>query len=325
MVNTTQNDYIINLDLPPRERWGFLVNHVDEVNELLQCYLNDFEGADFIFDTIGTYKKEVVSEEYLEEIEFIASISNFSEDQVLIANLYYDVLKFYLGCTAFAIENEQGIIHSRNLDWWTDNNILSTYSKIFDFQRSGKTVFKTIGWLGFIGALSGTKPGKFSLTLNAVSSGDKAEMAIPVSFLLRDILDSSDSFQQSQQKLEVTTIASDCLLLLTGVNSGEMVVIERTPKRFATRRAQNGYIIVTNDYKELENLQAEASILQTTSCGRYDRTKELLDSKMPANFQDCFRVLQDDNVIMGITVQQMVIENLTGDVELIRVNGKIPI
>jgi hypothetical protein len=235
--------------------------------------------------------------------------------------LYYDVLKFYLGCTAFAIENEGGITHSRNLDWWTDNNILSSYSKIFDFQRNGKTVFKTIGWLGFIGALSGTKPGKFSLTLNAVSSSDKAEMAMPVSFLLRDILDSSNSFQQAKEKLETTTIASDCLVLLSGINNNEMVVIERTPKRYATRTAQNGYIIVTNDYKELENNLTGESIIQSTSCGRYNRTKELLDDKIPSGSIGCFNILKDDKVIMGITVQQMVIDNNTGNIELIKTVG----
>lgn len=317
----TQAEYIINLDLPAQERWSFLIDYKDEVNELLQCYLDDFEGADFIFDSIGEYKKEVISREYLEEIEFIASISNFSADQVLIANLYYDVLKFYLGCTAFAIENAGGIIHSRNLDWWTDNNILSNYSKIFDFQRNGQTVFKTIGWLGFIGALSGTKPGKFSLTLNAVSSSDQPEIAPPVSFLLRDILDSSSSFHESKEKLEKTIIASDCLILLSGVNKNEMVVIERTPKRFATRTTQNGYIIVTNDYKELENNVSEESILQSTSCGRYDRTKELLDTKIPTDSNGCFNILKDDKVIMGITVQQMVIDNKTGNIELIKTVG----
>lgn len=315
----TQNEYIINLDLPPRERWAFLSEHVDEINELLQCYLNDFEGAEFIFESIDAYKKEIISREYLEEIAFISSISKFSEDEVLIANLYYDMLKFYLGCTAFAVESDEGILHSRNLDWWTDNNILGSYSAIFDFQRGGQTVFKTIGWMGFIGALSGTKSGKFSLTLNAVSSGDKAELAMPVSFLLRDILDHSGSFKEALKRLEVTSIASDCLVLLSGINQNEMVVVERTPKRFATRPAEDGYIAVTNDYKVLENGKVEESILTTTSCGRYDRTIEMLRTRIPSNAKDCFEILKDDKVIMGITVQQMVINTNSGTIELLKV------
>jgi len=318
MKNMTHEAYIVNLDLLPHERWNFRADHKEEINALLHCYLSDFEGADDLFDSIGLYKEAVISTDYLAEIEFIASISNFTADQVLIANLYYDALKFYLGCTAFAIEHEGSSLHSRNLDWWTDNDLLSKHSKIFDFQRNGKTVFKTIGWLGFIGALSGSKPCEFALTLNAVSSKDQPEIALPVSFLLRDILDSCDTYQEAKEKLEGTTIASDCLILLSGKSANEMVVIERTPTRFATREAQNGFIVVTNDYKELENDLSGESVLQSTSCSRYDRTVELLKTKIPIDSKECFDILKDDNVKMGITVQHMVFNNKNGCVELIK-------
>ena len=313
-----RDEYIVNLDLPVKERWSFLFDYKTEINELLQYYLNDFEGGEFIFDSIGEYKKKIISSDYLEEIEFISSISDFSADQVLIANLYYDVLKFYFGCTAFAIERNNNIIHSRNLDWWTENNILSKYSKIFLFQKNGKTLYKTVGWIGFIGALSGTKPDKFSLTLNAVLSNDSPEIALPVSFLLRDVLNSANSFEEAKEKLERTTIASDCLILLSGTQANEMVVIERTPTRHATRFAENGFIIVTNDYKKLENNTKEESVLQATSCGRYNRAQELLLNELPTDFDQCFEILKDENVMMGITVQQMVFKNKSGEIKLIK-------
>ncbi len=316
-------EHIVNLDLPPKERWAFLVDYKDELDALLQCYLNDFEGADFIFESIGAYKNTVISKEYIEETEFISSISKFSADQVLVANLYYDILKFYLGCTAFALETNDTVLHSRNLDWWTDNNLLSSQSKIFDFQRKGRTVFKTIGWVGFIGALSGIKAGKFSVTLNAVFSKDSAEIAVPISFLLRDVLNSAESYQEAKEILEKTTIASDCLLLLSGMTSNEMVVIERTPKRSATRSPNNGIICVTNDYKVLENGEANDSELQITSCGRFDRACELLNSELPKNNAECFGILQDEKVMMGITVQQMVFDNKTGKIELIKTGVNI--
>lgn len=316
-----KEEHIVNLDLPADKRWLFLTDYRDEINELLLCYLSDFEGAGFIFESIGDYKKHIISTEYLEEIEFIASISKFTPDQVLIANLYYDVLKFYFGCTAFASDNAGTIMHSRNLDWHTENNLLSQHSKIFSFQRKGETIFKTVGWTGFIGALSGIKPNSFSLTLNAVLSNDSPEIAVPVSFLLRDILDTSNSFEDAKQKLERTSIASDCLILLSGVKSNEMVVIERTPKRFATRKPENGFIIVTNDYKQLENNITGESVLQSTSCGRFDRTQELLVKKTPTNFDECFDILKDEKVIMGITVQQMVFNNRSGEIKLIKTGG----
>lgn len=317
-------EHIINLDLPPSKRWEFLTTYKKEVNELLQCYLNDFGDTDFIHQHISAYKHSIISKEYLEEIDFIASISDFSPDQVLIANLYYDILKFYLGCTAFAVEHEETIYHSRNLDWHTENNLLGQRSRIFNFQRNGKTVFKTLSWPGFIGALSGSKPGKFSLTLNAVSSNDSPEIALPVSFLLREILDSSDSFEQAKAVLENTMIASDCLILLSGNASKEMVVIERTPKRSSTRETDQGYIVVTNDYKQLKNHLVGGSILQSTSCGRHDRAEELIRMNSPKNSEDCLGILRDNDVIMNITVQHMVFNNRTGEITFIKANGRNP-
>ncbi|MEN7549428.1 C45 family autoproteolytic acyltransferase/hydrolase [Rapidithrix thailandica] len=315
-------EHIVNLDLPVDKRWDFLRVYKEEMDALLECYLNDFRSAEYLFDSIHQYKQELVTFTYLEEIEFISSFSKFSTTEVLIANLYYDILKFYFGCTAFAVNHEDTILHARNLDWHTENNLLSRHSRIFNFQENGKTLFKTVGWAGFLGALSGVKPGKFSLTLNAVESDEPPEVAYPISFLLRDVLELSNSFQDAKEKLEKITIACDCLILLSGVTPDEKVVIERTPKRYATRGTQEDFIVVTNDYKTLGNnvLTDDSSLLQATSCGRYDRAIELLQRAKPESAGECLHLLQDDKVQMEITVQQMVFNNKTGDVTLVKAN-----
>ncbi|BDD06736.1 C45 family autoproteolytic acyltransferase/hydolase [Aureibacter tunicatorum] len=311
-------ELIVNLDLPASQRWSFLNDYKVELDELLEYYLNDFEDAGFIFENIGDYKSAVISKELLEEIDFISSISRFSPDQVLVANLYYDVLKFYFGCTVFAFHNQETVFHARNLDWHTDNDLLGKYSKVFHFERHGKIVFKTVGWPGFIGALSGMKPGKFSLTLNAVLSHEAPQISTPISFLLRDILEHNNSFDEARERLEQSSLASDSLILLSGVEKNELAVIERTPSRSAVRFGKDDRVVVANDYKVLINNNMSDSILQITSCGRYDRVLELLGHKMPINSQDCLKILKDDKVMMGITVQQMIFNNKTGELVLIK-------
>lgn len=313
----TLTEKIVNLDWPVEKRWRFLIDYKEEINSLLTCYLKDFEEAKYLFESMGYYKKDIIPEHYLDEINYIASISKFDADYVLIANLYYDVLKFYFGCTAFAVNTGETTFHCRNLDWHTENNLLSEHSMIFDFQRNGKTVYKTVGWPGFVGALSGTKPNGFSLTLNAVLSHDKPEIAFPISFLIRDVLTSADSYHDAKQRLENTQIASDCLILLSGVKANERVVIERTPKRFASRESNKNFIVVTNDYKKLENGNSENE-LQATSCSRYKRTIELLNKSTPKTNDDCLDILKDDEVMMLITVQQMVFDNRTGGIKLVK-------
>ncbi|SNR49259.1 C45 family autoproteolytic acyltransferase/hydolase [Dokdonia pacifica] len=311
--------YIVDLDLPPEERWSSLIKIKKEVNELIQSYLQDFKEADIIFSGIEIYKETIISDIYLKEIEGIAAICDFSASEILTANLYYDLLKFYFGCTAFTVYNEGVMRHARNLDWHTDNNILSSYTKIFNFQRRGKTVFKTIGWPGFIGALSGVRPRAFSLTLNAVASQDEPQIATPISFLLRDVLENATSFQKAQSMLEQKPIISDCLILLSGTQKEEKIVLERTPIRCATRTSNEDHIIVTNDYKILDNeVTIESNMLRDTSFGRYTTTQELLREQVPYDTNSCIDILKNENVMMGITVQQMVFETNTGAITLIK-------
>lgn len=309
----TVPEYIVNLDLPPEERWQFLRPFKSEMNELFKFYLKDLAGIEFIYELIPTYRDSFISEEYSKEMATIADITGYSTEEILVANLYYDILKSYFGCTAFAVDNGEQLFHARNLDWHTENNMLSKYTSIFDFQKSEITLFKSVGWKGFIGVLSGMNPSKFSITLNAILSDDPSEIAYPVSLYIRDVLTKAESYSEAKKMLETKNIASDCLLLLSGISKNEFSVIERTPTRYATRNSLNKHIIVTNDYRILEDSGAKSeSILSQTSCGRFDRTNQLLKEENLQSMKDCLQILKDEKVQMGITVQQMIFDNRSG-------------
>lgn len=179
----------VNLDLPPEERWSFLSPYKNDIDELIGYYLNDLMDVSFFEDTIELYKNSFVPASYVKELESIAQISEFSVNQLLIANLYYDALKFVFGCTSFAVEGNKAPFHARNLDWWSQNGALRTMTKVFDFVKDDKVLFSGIGWAGFIGILSGIKNGAYSVTLNAVSSNEPPNLAPPITFLLRDVLE----------------------------------------------------------------------------------------------------------------------------------------
>lgn len=307
----------IDLDLPPKDRWHFAAEYSQEINEIIACYWVDLEDyVDLIESYLEVYKTQFIPNSYLEEIECIANYCDYSADQILIANLYYDIVKFAFACTAFSFENDQSIWHARNLDWWTENDVLKKYTKVFNFTKGGQTVFQSVGWVGFIGVLSGLKPNHFSITLNAIVSNEAPNIAKPISFLLREVLEGSHDFQQAQTILEQTDIICDCLLLLSGTKPNEMLVIERTPSTSKTRYAQDNFIIVTNDYKKTPHKSNNQSALKDTSCGRYDRTQFLLKQKTPHNTEACFEILNDPAVKMQITVQQMIFNPKIGLIEI---------
>lgn len=108
-------------------------------------------------------------------------------------------------------------------------------------------------------------------------------------------------------------LASDSLLLLTGVREGEMAVIERTPTRVEVRFPESGCLLVTNDYRKMHTgLRTFESELQATPCRRYDRISELVAARVPKYAEECFKYLNDPALRMGITVQQMVFHAATG-------------
>ncbi len=306
----------INLDLHPLERWNSIKNYKNEINSLLKYYLEDLSDAGIFETYIDTYKELFISEPYKQEIKSISNYCDFEENQILITNLYYDALKFVFGCTAFCTTDGIEKLHARNLDWWTENNILSSFSKVFDFEKNGKTLFSLVSWPGFIGALSGVKPGAFSITLNAVLSNEEPQFALPVTFLIRDVLEKASTFNEAVKMLSETPIASDCLLMIIGANKNENVVIERTPSSFSIRKPIEDKLIVTNEYLTLTENKLTNDSLQTTASGRHLRVNQLLTDNPSANIENYFNILSDDKVKMDITVQQMIFNPVNGDIHL---------
>lgn len=306
----------INLDLTPEERWKFLKKYNQEVNELIKYYLSDLGDVGMFKEFIDHYKLVNISKSYQDEIKVVSRETLFSENDVLITNLYYDALKMVFGCTAFCSMNNNELLHARNLDWWSEKNILGDYTKIFDFEKNGKIVYSTIGWPGFIGALSGVKKGAFSITLNAVLSNESPQFATPITFLIRDVLENVSNFDDAVNILSKTIIASDCLIMVVGCKKNECVVIERTPTRFAIRKSTNSCLIVTNEYLSLLENRLTNDTLQLTASSRYERVRELISQKSPKSISDHFNILSDSKIQMGITVQQMVLNPNTGEINL---------
>jgi acid ceramidase len=295
----------VDLSLPPSERWVFSKPLRRGALALLDVYKRDLGISATQASFLIELARSVLPQEFNDEMLSVANDTGLSLEDVALGNLYYDALKVIWGCTAFAVDTPAGPLHGRNLDWWTSNGLLSTETLITRFRNGPVGPFMTVGWPGFVGALSGVAPGRFSLSLNSVISGDSPEVALPVVALLRLVLQEEPTFDAAVARLSETPIASDAIVMVVGTKEGEMVVVERTPLRHAIRRAVRGAIRATNDYRELVDVtEAKTGAMQQTSCDRFDRIGELLGVP-PASLEQCIAALADPGVKMGITVQQM--------------------
>lgn len=300
----------VDLAVAPPVRWKLDPDRANEARQLLELYQRDLGLPASLVASIA---RPHLRADYWAEMEGLAARAGVAADAVVAGNLYYDALKAVLGCTAFAVDTPDGPLHARNLDWWTENEMLRRYTMVTRFAGAPAGEFTTVGWPGLVGVFSGIAPGRFAVTLNAVSSDERLEPACPIVFLLRQILEEAPDFTSALNALRTTTVASDSLLLLTGVRPGEMAVIERTPLRAEIRFAENGRIFVTNGYRALRTgVRDSGSRLEATACGRHERIAALVETAPPSGAESCFACLDDDSVRMEITVQQMVFQASTG-------------
>jgi len=308
---------IIDQSRPPSERWKLTKGQIGEVKELVATYVEDMGGVGQFGEEITGYAATQLDQQYYVELDSIANQCNLPLEEVLLTNLYYDLFKVVIGCTAFAIDTPNGPIHARNLDWWTKNNLLCSHTVITEYLPGENSYgFKTVGWPGYAAVLSGMAPNRFSVTLNAVLSDEPHGLNNSISFLLRTVLATARDYDTAVEVLSNAEIIPDCLLLVSGVSKGEMCVIERTPTKSAIRKPENGFIAVANDYQLINSDTSEVqSELQATSCGRFNKISELILSNQPDSVANCLDCLSDPDVIMGITVQQMVMSSAQGLLE----------
>jgi len=313
------DEVIIDLRRPLSSRWHLTAAQREQGRELLKAYKADLGLRPDTGEFLISAAKDLLRSDHWEEMESLARELTLPISDVALCNFYYDALKVVLGrvfgCTAFAIDAPDGVLHARNLDWWTENSALARYTAIHHFVGGPAGKFTTISWPGFVGAFSGIAPGRFAVTLNAVLSFEPTQLATPVVFLLRTVLEEARTFDQARGLLCNSPIPCDCLLLLTGTRPGELVVIERTPSRHAIRGPKSDYLCVTNGYQQLDAGlgSGPSSGLLGTWCQRFQRVEALIDAVRPRNAEDCLRYLGDPEVQMRITVQQMVFRAATGE------------
>ena len=305
----------INLTRPPEERWKFSNTQIKNAIKLADYYYKDLASATDMLDQIETLAPQVIPNENMAEMKAIASLTDIPLGRIILCNSYYDLIKPLIGCTAFAFDGPDGPIHARNLDWWTENNLLGDCSELFHFTGAPAGDFYAVSWAGYTGVLSGIAPNRFAISLNAVISPDPFELATPICLKLREAFETCKTYQEAISFLQRETFPADCLLLVSGPNAGEYCVIERTPKRQVTRNPQDGLIAVTNDFRALDIQSGDLDgSLQATSDGRYNRICELAN-KRPKTLQGCVDYLSDDNVFMqNMTVQQMAFCVATGEI-----------
>ncbi|XP_007428608.1 acid ceramidase [Python bivittatus] len=252
----TVSNYIINLDLPPSQRWVQVVHAKKTELLIVMKTIKD------IFYTFVHSRKLIASMEsklawlgstlpypFNEEIKGIASAVEAPLGDVVAFNIFYEI---FTVCTSIVTEDTSGkLYHARNLDfglflgWDIQNSSWITTGKLkplmvsLDFQKNNKTVFKSSNFAGYVGMISGVKQGIFTLTMNERFSIDGGYIGVFewllgqrdgwwMSFLTRTVLENSTSYEDAKDKLANTKLLAPAYFILGGNKSNEGCIITRS-------------------------------------------------------------------------------------------------
>jgi hypothetical protein len=237
--------YVINLDLPANQRWkqvcsipayqGYMQEFVNGLSSLLE------DGGKYIEDVGTLLNTYYYPSELAAEISGCASYLGVSTGWLSIINLGYEISD---ACTSIVAQAPDGtILHARNLDFWTgiwltDTLRNSTFQA--EFQKGGKTIFHATTFPGFVGILSGQKPGAFSLTIDTrfypqgfsdmfyeIIAAIQERNASLVTFLSRKVITNENNFASALENLSKDELIADVYYIVAGVSAGEGAVISR--------------------------------------------------------------------------------------------------
>ncbi|MBN1153269.1 MAG: hypothetical protein JXA58_08655 [Dehalococcoidia bacterium] len=249
------------------------------------------------------------------EAHSLASVIGVPPEDVVLANLFYDLASSQCACTAFATRSSHGPLHAHCLDWEQGAHVLRKHTMLFRFTvETERRPFYSIGWPGFLGVFVGIAPGRCAVTVNAVWSKEERRMTEPLGIVVRQALSIRPTFEDVQDILGNRELACDCLLLITGARHEDMVVVERTPHRSASYSGTDGLCLLTNHYIAL---QTGASVPGYVAAGdepfgqgtrdRYDQAMTRLRRERPTTMSQCLSMLKSPPFTHDMTLQGVVL------------------
>lgn len=150
------------------------------------------------------------------------------------------------GCTAaVGWVPSLGMVHVRSLDWPLRG--IGPATRLFRFRR-GPRAFVSVGIAGFVGVLSGMLPGAYSVTINWAPPVERPGFGFGPAFLLREVLEECDSYEEAVHVLRTTPLASSVFFVVCGTRRGQACVIERTRDDASVRRAARPWLVQANHH-----------------------------------------------------------------------------
>jgi hypothetical protein len=320
--------YRIDLDKPEALRWAE-VSAQDRViaGRLIEEANQEFARVPELVRWIFARLYQAFGGLYRDEIASWADALEVSQGTVTILNCAYELSHLrwpkLFGCTAGVRWVEGlGMVHVRNLDWPLEK--MGEATRLFRFRR-GAREFLSVGVPGQVGVLSGMLPGAYSVTINWAPPAAFPTFDFGPAFLLRDILETCDSYDAAVQALLRTRLSTSVFFTICGTEKDQACVIERTQREGVVRPMTGGVLVQANHHQaerfarnneELREVVPGEEEFSLEGTGARVHTLAGALTALPEScaLEQAAEVLDTAPVLNKLTCQQMVFRPRTGDV-----------
>ena len=284
---------------------------VDQIREFVPSdfYLGFLRALIEIFNR---HMAENIPEEYLEEIYAMSLFATHEYD--VFGNPYERQLNYHaahdighalqeymlVGCSSFGVWNESSadgaLLLGRNFDFYVGEAFAKNKVVLFMEPENGFR-FASVTWPGMIGVVSGMNEKGLTVTINAAKGPIPLSSAMPVSLLVRQILQYASNIDEAYQiAAAFPTFVSEAIMV-GSAEDGRVSIIEKTPEVIDLYAPENvSRVICTNHYQG-KALSDEAYNLENLAVSdsryRYERLNELVREKLPLSVEDAAAILRD--------------------------------
>jgi len=280
-VMATPEAFTVDLDLPAEQRWievGTKMSQKmqNDINVLMNTWRWVPGGfMDLLLRNVANLSKHM-DPTFVGEMQGLADASGLTLGDIVFFNVIYELSA---ACTSIVAQDKDGyVIHGRNAGFGpyggVDMNSLTwamTETMKHDvidvtYIKNGETVFKSTTFSGYIGSLTASKPGAFSMSSNARYKSDwsgvvdwimgdySGQLLAPFT---RDVFEKCDDYECAYDAFSHTRLAKPVFFIIANGAAPEGAIITRgregtdgvmelNSKTAGTNEPGSWYLVETN-------------------------------------------------------------------------------
>ena len=170
-----------------------------------------------------------VPEKYLDEMKGLADGAGIPLETLQMVHALPERMAAMCASAAVtgAATRDGTFIHIRNLDWAIQSDV-QRYAALFVFYPEGAHPFISVGWLGFVGVVSGMNDQEISVSEIGAETVDVTLKGTPMAFLLRQVLEESSDLDQAAAVIQSAARTGGYNYLFADARKKKAIVLETT-------------------------------------------------------------------------------------------------